>query len=161
MRKQQNIRFYIFPAFFIWIGALMLLTGIISAYLYFSGERPDYLNVEAFAVYSSNIRARYFTSVNNNILDEMAGVFSMTGLFVMFFAKTKNENYEVALLRINSVFWSMALTTFLSVLFFVFVYGWPIFIMSSILFYVFLLLCVVIFRILYWKENRRMNGNSR
>ncbi|HKK82015.1 MAG TPA: hypothetical protein VJ909_07195 [Prolixibacteraceae bacterium] len=157
MKKQKDIRFYIFPTGFIWVGAVLLLCGLISAFLYYSGERPDVLDIEAFAVYSSNIRTKFFTSVKNNILDEMAGVLTLLGLFVMFFSKAKNENNDVALLRIKSVFWSMVLTTFLSVLFFVFVYGWPIFVMSSVLFYVFLLFCIVIFRISYWnkiKKNR-------
>jgi len=157
VKKQKDIRFYIFPTGFIWVGAVLLLCGLISAFLYYSGERPDVLDIEAFAVYSSNIRTKFFTSVKNNILDEMAGVLTLLGLFVMFFSKAKNENNDVALLRIKSVFWSMVLTTFLSVLFFVFVYGWPIFVMSSVLFYVFLLFCIVIFRISYWnkiKKNR-------
>ncbi|MCF8361619.1 MAG: hypothetical protein K9G70_03260 [Prolixibacteraceae bacterium] len=158
MKKQKDIRFYIFPSGFIWVGAVLLLSGIVSAFLYYSGERPDVLNIEVFAVYSSNIRTKYFSLVKNNVLDEIAGVLSLLGLFMMFFSKTKNENYEVSVLRIKSVFWSMALTTFLSVLFFVFVYGWPIFIMSSILFYVFLLLCVFIFRILYWKQANKKTG---
>jgi hypothetical protein len=158
VKKQKDIRFYIFPTGFIWVGAVLFLSGIISAFLYYSGERPDVLNIEAFAVYSSNIRTKFFTSVKNNIIDEMAGVLTLLGLFVMFFSKTNNENNEVALLRIKSVLWGIVFTTLLSVLFFVFVYGWPIFIISSVLFYVFLLLCVLIFRILYWKQANKKTG---
>ncbi|MBN1768908.1 MAG: hypothetical protein JXR50_07395 [Prolixibacteraceae bacterium] len=145
----QKFKLYLLPSVFIWIGLGFIVVGLLAGYLYFSGERPEFLNFEMYALYSSKLRAKYFTTVHNNVLDELAGGLTLLGLLLMFFSKTKNENQQVLIMRIDAVFQSVVLTSLLGILLFIFVYGWPIFAVLSVLFYLFLLFSFLLFRIKY------------
>lgn len=145
----QKLKLYLFPPVFVWIGLGVFVLGLLAGYLYFSGERPAFLNFEVYAFYSSKLRAKYFTSMHNNILDELAGGLTLLGLLLMFFSKVKNENQQVLVMRIDAVFQSVVLTAVLGILLFIFVYGWPIFAVLSVLYYFFLLFGFLFFRIKY------------
>ncbi|MDA3879134.1 MAG: hypothetical protein PF436_01980 [Prolixibacteraceae bacterium] len=145
----QKLKLYIFPQVFLWIGVFLLITGLLSGYFYFSGERPEIFDFDVYAFYSTKLRIKYFTIINNNVLDEFAGVVSLLGLFTMFFSKTKHEDSNVTILRIKSIYQGMIISTVFAMLLFVFVYGWPIFAVLACLFYFFLLVCFIVFRLKY------------
>ncbi|HPR60815.1 MAG TPA: hypothetical protein PLF35_07715 [Prolixibacteraceae bacterium] len=144
----QN-RLGIFPEWFLWLGTAFLAIGVLATYLYFYGGKPDFFETKIFAVYTSYIKTRYFVWAQTNLLDEIGGVFSLIGLFFMGFARVKTETAQINAMRIKSLLQAVVITVFAWILVFAFVYGWPIFIASTFVFYLFLLLNFVIFRVKY------------
>lgn len=144
----QN-RLGIFPEWFLWLGTVFLAIGVLATYLYFYGGKPDFFETKIFAVYTSYIKTRYFVWAQTNLLDEIGGVFSLLGLFFMGFARVKPENAQTNSMRIKSLLQALVMTVICWVLVFAFVYGWPIFIASTFVFYLFLLLNFIFFRVKY------------
>ena len=47
----QN-RLGIFREWFVWLGVVLLVIGILATYLYFYGGKPDFFETKIFAVYT-------------------------------------------------------------------------------------------------------------
>lgn len=139
----------IFPEWFLWLGTVFLAIGVLATYLYFYGGKPDFFETKIFAVYTSYIKTRYFVWAQTNLLDEIGGVFSLLGLLFMGFARVKSENAQTNSMRIKSLLQALVMTVICWVLVFALVYGWPIFIASTFVFYLFLLLNFIVFRVKY------------
>lgn len=146
--------FGIFPRKFLWIGVGLLIIGLIAVYLYFLGGKPEFFTSRIFAVFSSYAETRFFVIAQTNLLDEIGGVFSLIGLFFMGFSKVKNESDEINMIRISSVLYSIIATVTIWILMFLFVYGWPIFVISFFVFYLFLIINFIVFTICLAKHKR-------
>jgi hypothetical protein len=156
-KGEIKLRFYLFPERFRWIGLFILLLGLVSTYLYFWGGKPDFFNSKIFAVYTSYVTTRYFVIAQTNLLDEIGAIFSIVGLVFIGFSKEKTENEVIGILRAQSLLISLVSASAIWILFFLFIYGWPIFIFSSLIFIVFLTLFIVVFRIMLYRFRKEIS----
>ncbi|MDR9409290.1 MAG: hypothetical protein RI573_10640 [Balneolaceae bacterium] len=128
-------------------GYIMILCSFGAAYLYFWGGRPALFEVPVFAILTSYAETRWFVLAQTNALDEIAVVFAVLGLLFILFSREKEENEETLILRIKSLFLSVYLTSAFIILFYITVFGWPVFILISLSFILFLLISIISFKI--------------
>lgn len=145
----------LFPRKFKFAGYVLIVLGLISAYLYFLGGKPDFLTSPIFAVITSYAETRYLVLAQTNLLDEIAAVFLLTGLIFIGFSEVKNESAEIKSIRIKALILSVYFTASFWIIVFLLIYGWTIFIFSTFVFYVYLLLYFGIFNYLLFKQKNQ------
>lgn len=148
----KNRSILLLPSYFKWIGIVLIVIGLAGFYLYFVGGKPDFFKAKVFAVYTSYLKTRYFVVAQTNLLDEIGAVFSIIGLLFISFSKEKNETKLTERLRIRSLFIAIYLTVVVWVIMFSFVFGWPIFILSTFIFALFFILFFIIFQVLLFNS---------
>ena len=138
------------------LGIVFALCGIafLIARFYF-GIKPDVLEVKVFAVYSAYLDTKYFAVIKNQIAEEIGGALLLCGLFMVAFAKEKDENYRVSTIRLNSFLISTycnALFLLLAILF-IFGLGFVFVMMINLGFW--LVVYIIVFRSLLYSDRRK------
>lgn len=109
------------PFKFKWIGAVLILIGLIGLifFIWFDFN----LNLPVFAVYSSFFETRIFALVRTNVADEFIILTLLIGFFFVAFSKEKTENEMLNKLR--SIAFSRAIIANMILLIFstLFVFG--------------------------------------
>lgn len=145
---------YLLPYWFKYIGLLLLLLALVTGYLYFIGGKPDFFTVPAFAFITAYFETRYMAVIQTNLLDEMALIFLIIGFAFIDFSKEKNEKTIFDTFRLKA----LVCATYASIIIWIFmillVYGWTIFLFSSSIFLLFLIIYLIIFRIMILKHLR-------
>lgn len=92
------------------MGIFFLVAGVIAgiARFYF-GFKPKFLTIDFFALYSYYLDEKFMQSVRNNFGEEITGFLIVTGLFMIAFAREKEENEQIGLLRLKAFFYSFYL----------------------------------------------------
>ena len=115
---------YLFPNTLRFVGIFLVIVGIaLTVFRFYYGQKPDWLDVKVFAIYSSFLQQKYFSFITNNILEELAGLSLFIGLFFIAFSKEKYEDETVMEIRIRSFFYAFYLNTFLTIFSFLFIFG--------------------------------------
>lgn len=84
-------------------GLILLVIGVCLAIArYKFNYKPDFLNVKVFAIYSFYIETKTFSVVSNQIIEELAGIFILIGLFLVAFTREKNEFELLDTLRLKA-----------------------------------------------------------
>jgi hypothetical protein len=68
------------------------------------GFKPEILDMKIFAFASSYIETKYMEIIGNNMGEEIASFFLLTGLFLIAFSREKNENDEFNVFRLKAFF---------------------------------------------------------
>ena len=144
--NQSTLLLPLFPHRFRWGGYIALIAGLFSGYLYVWGGRPSLFEISVFAVVTSYAETRWFVIAQTNALDEMALVFVLTGLILIAFSREKVENARINQIRIRTLFYSVYTTSFIWMLLYLTVFGWPAVILSTGTFVLFLLTYLLIFK---------------
>ena len=85
------------------LGIIFLTFGIILLILkYKFNYKPEFLNLKVFALYSFYIEAKTFSMITHQMIADIAGIFLITGLFILSFTKEKNESDEIDSLRLKA-----------------------------------------------------------
>ena len=96
---------FLLPRNFRFLGILFFIIGLILGIARFKyGFKPDALDLDTFAVYSSYLETKFMQVVRNNFGEEIAGILMVVGLFLMAFAREKTENELTSRLRLKSFF---------------------------------------------------------
>lgn len=135
-------------------GYLLIFISLGAAYLYNWGGRPAFFEVPVFAILTSYAETRWFVFAQTNALDEIAVISALLGLLFILFAKEKNEAPEMQMMRFRSLFLSVYITTILMIITYITVYGWPVFILISFSFIIFLLVSNIIFKMYVTKYTK-------
>ncbi|MBM2814461.1 MAG: hypothetical protein HW421_1223 [Ignavibacteria bacterium] len=150
------------------VGYCLLIPGIILAVIrLFFDYKLKILDIHVFAVYSKYFETKFFAIIDNNITEELAGIFSFAGLFFIALSKEKVEqNNEASLVEISSIrIQSLLLTLYIycgMVIFsFLFIYG--IGILYFLLFNIYLpfVIYIIIFRyklLIYLRKNSSIDN---
>lgn len=131
-------------------GYVMVLFSLGALYLYFFGGRPSIFETPVFAIVTSYTATRWFVVAQTNALDEVAVICAVLGLLFILFSKQKFENEAVQIIRIKSLFFSVYFTSALIIIFYLFVFGWPVFILLSLSLIIFLLISIIWLKISLW-----------
>ena len=116
---------YLFPPGYKKIGLVILIptliVGIIS--LLYSTE-PALLDVNVLAVFEQQFSNKplFFTFIENNILNEICGVFLIISLLFVAFSKEVKEDEYISKIRLESLVWATYFNYFILLLSVIFVY---------------------------------------
>ena len=102
-------------------GMVLAFAGTISAIIYIFFDYT--LKIQVFAVYSSFLATKYFTTFKTNIFDELTLLLLISGLALIVFTKEKNETEDLDLFRFRAFFRAMIANTVFLLLSVIFVYG--------------------------------------
>lgn len=152
----MNIKFFL-PHKFRFVGLILFLLGIISAYVRFSlGIKPDVLTLPVFTVYSSFLETKTFQVITNNILEEIVTLLLLTGLLLINFSKEKTEIELTDNLRFKALISSMFLNTLLMIFSTLFIFGFAFVNVLMINLFSQLLLYQIIFRFLIFRNRNKL-----
>jgi hypothetical protein len=152
---------YLLPRNFRFVGIFFLIIGIIIGVARFKfGFKPDALDLKMFAFYSSFIESKYMEIVKNNLGEELTGLFIISGLFFIAFAR-ENEEFEATnILRLKAFFLSAYSNFFFLLFAFFFTFGFAFIYMLMLNIGFGLLAYIVSFRILLWISKSKKPDRS-
>ena len=149
----EKLTSYLLPGWLRYPGILFVLIGAVLAYIRFSlGIKPDILEMQTFAVYSSYFDSKFFQIIGNNMSEEIIGILLVSGLGFLAFARDKSESDITMKLRVRALFISIYAEICFLILSLAFFYGLA-FVYMLILDICFpLIIYIVVFRILLLKH---------
>lgn len=140
---------YLLPAGFRFLGFIFSVTGtILGVMRFYFDVKPDLLEQKAFAIYSVYLGTKTLKVVNNQLIDEIAGILLIAGLFMIAFAREKNENPELNSIRLKAFFISISLNTIFLISSLLFTFGLAFMYMTIINLILPLSLYIIAFRIM-------------
>ncbi len=143
------------PYRFRYVGFSLIIIGFTATYLYFWGGRPRFFEIPVLAIVTSYLETRWFVVAQTNALDEIAFLSFLFGLLFIGFSIEKNEEKEIAALRIRSVFYSIYFTAALWAIAYLTVFGWPIIGVSAVMFAAFLIVHTLLFRFMVMRHRKK------
>lgn len=94
---------YLLPNKLRLLGIILLVVGICLAIAkYKFNYKPDFLNLKIFAIYSFYIETKTFSVVSNQMIEELAAIFILIGLFLVAFTREKVESELLDTLRLKA-----------------------------------------------------------
>jgi len=154
----MEINLSVFPFKTKFIGLALMILALPFAYLYFWGGKPEIFNIKIFAVVTSYFETKYFVISQTNALDELAAIFFILGITLFSFSKEKTERENYELLRTKALINALYLTILLWLLSFLFIYGKTIFLISFLVFVLFIFIYNLFFRYyLHQSRNSQIN----
>jgi len=131
------------------MGFIFTITGaILSIMRFYFNVKPDMFEQKAFAIYSVYLGTKTLRVVNNQLIDEIALVLFITGLFMVAFAREKIENPQVNSTRLKAFFISFYLNAAFLIAATMFTFGLAFMYMTVLNLALPLLLYIITFRIL-------------
>ena len=151
----MNLSKYLMPNRLRILGVIFFTIGVILLILkYKFNYKPEFLNLKVFAIYSFYIEAKTFEMITHQMIADIAGIFLLTGLFILSFTKEKNESEAIDSLRLKAFILAayVNLIYLLSSILFFFGFGF----VGAITLYSIIWIAVyfLIFRFLLIKKNR-------
>lgn len=96
---------FLLPRSFRLVGIFFIVIGVVLGIARFHyGYKPEFLDFKMFAFYSYYIESKYMEVLRNNLGEELAGFFLITGLFLTAFSREKVENELNNQLRLKAFF---------------------------------------------------------
>lgn len=133
--------------------SLGLIIGMIRFYF---GIKPEVLEIEVFAFCSSYLQTMFMQFISNNMIEELTGVFLISGLFMIAFSRERKEGAKMNAIRLKSFFIS-AYLNFLFLIISLFVtYGLAFVYMLMLNMGVSLLIYIIAFRILLFRSRSKL-----
>lgn len=85
------------------MGIVLSVLGFFLAVArYKFNYQPDFLNVKLFAFYSFYIESKSFTIISNQLVEEIAQIVLVSGLFIIAFTREKEETEEIDVFRLKA-----------------------------------------------------------
>jgi hypothetical protein len=87
------------------LGFIFTAAGIILAVIrFYFGYKPEFLKRDVFAIYSHYLGSKFMQIIKNQLLEEIAGVLFMLGIFLIAFTREKDEDEKTNEFRLRSFF---------------------------------------------------------
>lgn len=131
----NNFGYFLLPYKFKLAGYVLLLPAFILVYLrFFLGIKLSFLQLPAFAVYSSYLEVKTFSLIQNNYTEELTALILLIGLIFVSFSKEKVEYEELNKIRLKALILSFYINSVLIIisLFVVFGFGYVTVMMINI-----------------------------
>lgn len=140
---------YLLPGSFRFAGFIFTCVGTILGIMRFYFDfKPDMLDQKVFALYSVYLKTKTLKIESNQLIEEIVGLLVILGLFMIAFAREKNETPQISSIRLKAFFISFYINTVFLIASILFTFGLA-FIYMTILYLVLpLSLYVISFRIL-------------
>ena len=152
---------FLLPRKFRTLGFIFIGVGLIlGIFRFYFGLKPDFLHQKVFAFLSLYLEPLYFKIIKNQLLEEIAGLFLLVGLFLTAFTREKKENPQYNSLRLKSFFISTYLDFAFLLASILFAFGIGFIYMMIIHMFLYLLIYIISFRILLVREGNKMGENK-
>lgn len=125
-RFKTLIMKYLFSHKFKKIGWILFGIGVILGIVYILGfQTPEFLQVSTFAIVSTPLvrETQFFSIIENNLFDELIGVFIIVGGLLVAFSKQKYEDEFIAKIRLESLVWAVYVNYSILLISLLFIYG--------------------------------------
>jgi hypothetical protein len=144
---------FLLPRSFRFVGILFFIAGLILGIARFKyGFKPDLLDMKIFAFYSSYLETKYMEIIRNNMGEEFAGFFLISGLFLIAFSREKEENKLKNELRLKAFFIAAYLNFLFLLISLFFTYGLAFIYMLMANMGIGLISYILVFRVLLRKS---------
>ncbi len=141
---------FLFPHRFKKAGWIVFIPAAIlgSLYLFFD-YTPGFLHFQALFIDNESM----FSATNNNLIDEISGVFTIVGLLLIAFSKEKNEDEFISKIRLESLLWATYVNYVVLIIGMIFVYGITFFFMLIFNMFTILIIFIIRFNFILRKLN--------
>lgn len=140
---------YLLPRSFRFLGYIFTVAGTILGIMrFYFGLKPDMLDQKVFAVYSVYLKTKTLKIETNQLIEEIVGLLLILGLFMIAFAREKNENPHVNSIRLKAFFISFYVNTIFLIAFIIFTFGLAFIYMTILNLILPLSIYIITFRIL-------------
>ena len=151
---------YLLPGSFRFVGFIFTIAGTILGIMrYYFGIKPDLFDQKVFAIYSVYLKTKTLKIESNQLIEEIAGVLLILGLFMIAFAREKNENPQISSMRLKAFFISFYVNTVFLIVSISFTFGLAFIYMMIINLASQLLIYIISFRIMVGIENNKIPNN--
>ena len=148
---------YLLPKGFRFAGVIFTSVGTILGIMrFYFGYKPDLLDQKVFAVYSVYLKTRTMKVESNQLIEEIVGLLVILGLFMIAFAREKNETPQVSSIRLRAFFISFYLNTAFLIFSVLFTFGLAFIYMTVLNVVLPLSLYIIVFQILMVKERKKI-----
>jgi len=140
---------YLLPRGFLPVGFVFTCLGIVLGVLrFYFGIKPDFFERHVYALYSYYLESKTLQVINNQLIEEITGLFLIIGLFLIAFTKEKYEHPHTNSIRLHAFFISIYLNTIFLIAAMIFTFGFAFVYMMMINMCLFMLIYIIIFRVL-------------
>jgi hypothetical protein len=150
--EKSDFHFPLFPNWARLVGILLILPGLYFGYLYFFGSRPVFFETKVFAMVTTYVENRFFVVAQTNLLDELFSIFCISGLVLIVFSREKTEKEGDDLIRAKALIKAVYIALGIWLCSFLVIFGWAIFVVSALLFILFLITYYIVFLVLKNKK---------
>jgi len=140
-------------------GYLLCISGFILSILrFYYGLKLKLFETKVFAVYSSYLQTKFFSIIDNNITEEIAGLLLVAGFTLVVCSREKIEDEKTADIRLRSFVVTVYANAIFMLLSILFVFGLAFVHILIAHVFSFFIFYIVIFTILI---HRRARGDCR
>ena len=133
------------------VGGIFLLIGIVLAIVrFYFGIKPEFLHITVFSIYSKFLGTKFLSLIANNIFEEIVLLLILLGLFMVAFSKEKDEDEQVKMIRLSSMYLSVFINTLGLALSFFFIFGLAFAEVMVLNLFSVLIIYLIIFRFKYY-----------
>lgn len=154
---------FLFPNKYKKLGWIISITAsILGMFLVFTGFEGIPIHAKTFAFYNDEIlgKSQFFSFIDTNITNTIVGALFIIGGLLVSFSKEKNEDEYIANIRQSSLLWAVLVNYILLLFSFVFIYGTAF--LNVMLYNMFTVLLIFIFRFNYvLYRNFKSNTNEK
>jgi hypothetical protein len=143
------------------LGIIFSAAGIILAILrFFFGYKPELLKRNVFAIYSQYLGSKFMQVIKNQLLEEVAGVLFMLGLFLIAFTKEKDENEKTNEIRLRSFFTAAYLNVIFVLFSLLFTFGMAFMYMLMANMALWLIVYIISFRLMLSGHRKKISTSN-
>jgi hypothetical protein len=145
-----------------WGWVILIFASILGIFLMFTSFEGIPIHTKVFALFNDEIlgKSQFFTFIDTNITNTVVGSLFIIGAILVGFSKEKNEDEYISNIRQSSLLWAVLVNYILLLFSFVFIYGTAF--LNVMLYNMFTVLLIFIFRFNYvLYRNFKSNTNEK
>jgi len=147
---------YLLPRVFRTWGIMFTLTGIILGITrFYFGFKPGFLERKVYAVYSVFLQTKFMVVIKNQLIEEIVGLLLIIGLFMVAFAREKEESPEMNEIRLSAFFISVYLNGVFVITSILFTYGFAFIYMTILSLFMQIFCYIIAFHYLRYRAGNK------
>ena len=144
---------YLLPRGFRFLGFVFTGMGTLFGFVrFYIGHKPEILNRKVFAFFSSYLDDKFFEIIGNQILEEIAGIFLLSGLFMIAFSREKMESKSMDAYRLKAFFITAYVSIIFMILAVIFTFGMAFMYMAILSMGLWMFIYIVSFNIIQYQS---------
>lgn len=148
---------YLLPGKFRFMGVIFTSLGTILGIMRFYFDfKPDMFDQKVFAVYSVYLKTRTMKVESNQLIEEIVGLLVILGLFMIAFAREKNESPQISSIRLKAFFISFYINIAFLIFSILFTFGLAFIYMTILNLVLPLSIYIIVFQILAGIERKKI-----
>ncbi len=148
---------YLLPKGFRSAGVIFTSVGTILGIMrFYFGVKPDLLDQKVFAVYSVYLKTRTMKVESNQLIEEIVGLLVILGLFMIAFAREKNESPQISSIRLKAFFISFYINMAFQIFSILFTFGLAFIYMTVLNLVLPLSIYIIAFQIMVGIERKKV-----